>query len=112
MSLVPLVRPLVMLRNNMMGQPPTCKCSSWDGTPKKREHWIRKSCVHAYMRACVRDTTLFFLASRPNLKRCADSPLTQPSEATNQGAVAAGRQQVQWAGVCDEHTDRQTPRLL
>jgi hypothetical protein len=28
MSLVPLTRPLVMLRNNMMGQP-SCKCNSW-----------------------------------------------------------------------------------
>jgi hypothetical protein len=43
------------------------------------------------------------LASRPNPKRCADSPLTQPSGATNQQVVAAGCQQVQWAGVCDEH---------
>jgi len=34
MSLVPLARPLVMLRNNMMGQP-SCKCSSWGGTPEK-----------------------------------------------------------------------------
>jgi hypothetical protein len=64
--------------------------------------------VHAYMRACVRDISLFFLASRPNPRHCADLPLTQPSGATNQRAVDAGRQQVQWAGVCDEHTDRQT----
>ncbi len=27
---------------------------------------------------------------------------------TNQRAVAAGRQQVQWAGVCDEHTHKHT----
>ncbi len=67
--------------------------------------------MHAYVRACVRDTTLFFFASRPNPKRCADSPLTQPSRATNQRVVATGRQQVQWADVCDEHTDKQTPRL-
>jgi hypothetical protein len=66
--------------------------------------------VHAYVRACMRDIALFFLASRPNPRRCADSPLTQPSGATNQWVVAAGRQQVQWAGVCDEHTDRQTNR--
>jgi hypothetical protein len=64
--------------------------------------------VHAYVRACVRDTALFFLASRPNPRRCADSPLTQPFGATNQRAIVAGHQQVQWAGVCDEHIDRQT----
>jgi len=94
------------------GNPPACE-DLWVG-PRvcaKREHWLRKSHVHAYMRACVQDTALFFLASRPNPKHCADSPLTQPSRATNQRVVAVGRQQVQWAGVCDEHTDRQTPRL-
>ncbi len=74
----------------------------------KREHWMRKPRVHAYVCACVRDTALFFLAFRPNPKRCADSPFTQPYGATNQRAVAAGRQQFQWAGVCDEHTQRQT----
>jgi len=78
----------------------------------KTEHWMKKPHVHAYVRACVRDTVLFFLASHPNPRHCADSPLTQPSKATNQRAVVAGRQQVQWAGVCDEHIDRQTPRLL
>jgi hypothetical protein len=34
MSLIPLARALVMLRNNMMGQP-SYKCSSWGGTPEK-----------------------------------------------------------------------------
>jgi len=72
--------------------------------------------MHAYVRACVRNIALFFLASCPNPRRYADSLLTQPSGATNQRAIAAGRQRVQWVGVYDEHTDkqidRQTARLL
>ncbi len=71
---------------------------------------MRKLRVHAYMCVCVRNTVLFFLASRPNPRRCADLPLTQPFGATNQRAVAAGRQQVQWVGVYDEHTNRQIDR--
>jgi len=79
-------------RNWRTGNPPACE-DLWVGpcARAKREHWMRKPHVHAYVRACVRDTVLFFLASRPNPRHCADSPLTQPSGATNQRAVAAGR---------------------
>jgi hypothetical protein len=56
--------------------------------------WMKKSHVHAYVCACVQDTTLFFLASHPNPRCCANLPLTQPFRATNQRAVVAGHQQV------------------
>ncbi len=97
-----------------MARNPLAREDLWVGprARAKREHWMRKSRVHAYVRACVRDTALFFLASCPNPRRCADSPFTQPSGATNQWAITTGHQQVQWAGVCDKHTDRQTPCLL
>jgi hypothetical protein len=48
MSLVPLARLLVMLRNNMMGQP-SCKCSSWGGTPEKTECVQKLSGVNAML---------------------------------------------------------------
>ncbi len=61
----------------------------------KREHWMRKPRVHAYVRACVRDTALFFfwpLAQNPGAARISLSHnhLIGPNWATNQGKGPAG----------------------
>jgi hypothetical protein len=68
----------------------------------KREHWMRKPRVHAYMCVCEILRCFFWpLGQIPNAVQIhlSHNHLIGPNGATNQRAVAAGRQQVQWAGV-------------
>ncbi len=73
------------------GQKSSCSRGFVGGSPCMCEEIaLDEETVRACVRACVRDTALFFLAFRPNLRRCADSPLTQPSDWSKWGHKSTG----------------------